>query len=60
MEKMKLRKLRDKGIDKMSSFLDSLKTENPLEYPSEILNDPEFSDSIGLDVIIEAKTFVVS
>jgi|TARA_B100000315_G_C14494135_1_gene549073 hypothetical protein len=57
MEKMKLRKLRDKGIDKMSSFLDSLKTENPLEYPSEILNDPEFSDSIGLDVIIEAKTF---
>ncbi len=41
----------------MSSFLDSLKTEKPLEYPSEILNDPEFSDSISPDIIIEDKTF---
>jgi len=57
MEKTKLRILRDKGIDKMNNFLDSLKTENPQAYPSEMLNDPEFSDSISPDIIIEAKIF---
>jgi len=57
MEKTKLRILRDKGIDKMNNFLDSLKTENPQEYPSEMLNDPEFSDSISPDIIVDAKTF---
>jgi len=57
MEEMKLRKLKDKGIDKMSNFLDSLNTESPLGYPSEILNDPEFSDAISPEITIEGKTF---
>lgn len=56
MEKMKLRKLKDSGIQKMSSYLDSCKTESSPQYPEEILTDPTFSDAVS-DVEIEPRAF---
>lgn len=53
---MKIRKLRDLGIEKMGIFLDSLKTDSPIAYPHNILNDPSYSDSVT-NIEIEPREF---
>lgn len=54
---MKLRKLKESGIQKMSEFLDSLNSENPKQYPENILTEPAYSDSLGTDAEVELREF---
>lgn len=54
---MKLRRLNTRGINQMETFLDSLGTDTPDSYPSDVLTSPETSEAITTDVEIEKRLF---
>ena len=54
---MKLRRLTANGLERFSEFLDSLNTPAPQGLPSWLLNDPEMSTALPVDVQVEATTF---
>ena len=56
MHSIKLRKLKDIGINKMSQYLDSLSTESLLPFPEKILTDPAYSDAVS-EVDVQLREF---
>jgi hypothetical protein len=52
-----VRRLTDAGIERLSAFIDSLKGDEPLDYPAEILTDPQTSEPIGCLIEIEQRRF---
>ena len=56
MESLKLRKLRELGVARMGSYLDSLKTTSPLDFPLDILTEPSLSDAVS-DVEVDPIYF---
>ncbi len=54
---MKLRRLSAIGIERFNEFLDSLNTQEPQGIPSWLLNDPETSTALGIDIEVDAIPF---
>ena len=54
---MKVRRFNDKGIRKMGQLIDSLTTEKPQHYPSELLTDPSYAEIIGDEIEIDKRSF---
>lgn len=55
---MNLRRLNDKGLASFSEFLDSLTGETPLQYPEELLCDPDKTEEISPAVVIDKSEFI--
>lgn len=54
---MRLRRLNERGIERLSEFLDALTTETPEHYPAEILTDPETSEPIDPPIEVASRSF---
>ncbi len=54
---MKIHRLNDAGIEKMAAFLDSLETNNPFPYPSEIIDQPEYAEPVIDGADLSQKVF---
>lgn len=54
---MKLRRLNELGLDRLSDFLDSLSTQTPQELSDELLSDPTVSEAVEPEVEIERRSF---
>jgi hypothetical protein len=54
---MRLHRLNPRGVERLSRFLDSLKTESAERYPSEILEDPETAELAGSSPEIDRREF---
>jgi hypothetical protein len=54
---MKLRRLNNQGIERLSVFLDSLTTPEPQTPPYEILEDTATSEALSIDIEVEQRTF---
>lgn len=54
---MKLRRLTAIGLERFNEFLDSLNTPVPHEVPSWLLNGPETSTALGVEIQVEAIVF---
>jgi hypothetical protein len=54
---MKLRRLRPEGIRKMEFFIESQKTDDPVEYPSDILTDSATSELVSNSTEVHKKDF---
>lgn len=54
---MNLRRLDDRGIDRFTDFLQSLKTDAPLPYPSALLTDPEATREVYPSITVDHRTF---
>lgn len=54
---MRSGRLNETGIEKLSKFLDSLRTDTPEPYPASILTDPETSESLEPPVEITHRPF---
>lgn len=52
---MKLRRLNEKGLDRLSDFLDSLTTDQSFEYPSHVLSKSEYSESVESEIELDNK-----
>ena len=53
---MKLRRLRDLGEQRMTEFLDSLKSDAPTSFPSEVLSDPAYCEAVS-EAKVESREF---
>src|SRR5262249_50272632 len=54
---MKLRRLNNQGIERLSGFLDSLTTPAPQTPPYEILEDAVTSKELSVEIEVEKRTF---
>lgn len=54
---MNLRRLNDNGIHRMGEFLDSLTTPEAQQWPSHVLADDRYSDSLEIEIEVEARDF---
>lgn len=54
---MKLRRLTATGLARFNEFLDSLNTPAPQAVPSWLLNDPEMSTALAVDIQVESFPF---
>ncbi|HEX9723993.1 MAG TPA: hypothetical protein VGC53_06890 [Vicinamibacteria bacterium] len=54
---MRLGRLNEAGIEKLSKYLDSLRTDTPEPYPASILTDAETSQSLDPPVEIVPRSF---
>lgn len=54
---MRLRRLNDQGMERLGSFIDSLKTDAPQPMPSTILTDPAFSEALRVEIHVDRVTF---
>lgn len=54
---MRVRRLSQNGIDTFRQYLESLATDGPSPYPSELLEDDENASEIKPAVDVELRTF---
>jgi len=54
---MQIRRLNDRGIQRMEVFLDSLTTEMPMAYPESILTDPSTAEGLPFCIEVERRDF---
>lgn len=54
---MRLRRLNPRGIEKLSAYLDSLKTESPEPHPEWLLEDPEHTEPAGSSPEVDRRQF---
>ncbi len=54
---MILRRLNERGMREFEAFLDSLTTDHPLSVPEWLLNDPNMSESLPVDIEVDKKVF---
>jgi hypothetical protein len=54
---MMLRRLNEKGLARLSAFLQSFKTDTPEDVPLDILASPDTSEDIGVPIEVERRTF---
>jgi hypothetical protein len=52
-----IRRLNEEGLQRLGSFLDSLKGDQPEAYPAAVLTDPATSEPIESEVAIEPRRF---
>ncbi len=55
---MKIRRLNDVGLQRMSAFLDSQTTDSPMTYPEELLTERESTEHVEPEVEVEQRLFV--
>jgi hypothetical protein len=54
---MKVKRFNEKGIHQMSRFIDSLTSDEPESYPTDLLTDKSCTESLGHDIEVEKRNF---
>jgi hypothetical protein len=52
-----IKRLNSKGVEEFNDFLDSLTGDNPLPFPSRILEDPETTENLPTEIEISIRSF---